>query len=532
MTTQRTVTVIPSRSRQEIYGGRRSALERVCAYCRVSTDSEEQESSYENQVKHYTEYIKSKPEMEYVGIYADEGISGKSAKNRKDFQRMIQDCRDGKIDRILTKSISRFSRNARDCKDYIMQLKELGIRVYFEKENLDTMSAGTDLLLSIMSSIAEEESRSISTNLKWTWMKKFERGEVLMNTSGFLGYTKDEEKNIVIVPEEAVVVRRIFKSFINGSTYGEIIKALELDGIKSPQGNENWHRSTIKSILINEKYEGNAVLQKTFSVDFLSKRQKNEGQVDKYEVKNSHPAIITSEMAEMVRVELERRRCVRGISDSGHGRYSSKYPFSGLVYCGECGTKYRRHSQWNGEVKTPIWVCLLKQASKNQECKELPIKEILLEQAFIQCLQNIIGNKELFTRKLVQNISSTIDERDAMSTTEIDKLIADLQKDMLELNRYNRDGIVTRAEYIAQYDKLAMELESMLEKRSMMMYGAEQLNTVATSLEDMNDLLNSVTNIETFNGGLMKSLVDKITVKSKHNIEFIFKCGLQYSMTI
>ncbi len=532
MTTQRTVTVIPSRTRNEINGGRRLARERVCAYCRVSTDSEEQESSYELQVSHYSEYIQGKPNWEFAGIYADEGISGKSAKNRKEFQRMIQDCRDGKIDKVITKSISRFARNARDCKDYVMQLKEIGISIYFEKESLDTLSAGTDLLLSIMSSIAEEESRSISTNLKWTWKKKFERGEIMLNTTCFLGYTKDEDKNIVIVPEEAEIVRRIYREFIAGKTYGEIIDRLESDGIKSPQGNEKWHRSTILSMLTNEKYEGNAILQKTYSVDFLTKRKKNEGQVDRFEIMQSHPAIVTSEMAEMARVEIEKRKRVRGVTDSGLGRYSSQYAFSGLLYCGECGTKYRRHSQWNGDVKTPIWVCLLKQSSKNQECKELPIKEAVLEQAFVESLKRLIESRDQFRERLQENIISIVAEKDDQTIIKIDSKIETAQNQMLQLNRDSRDGRLTREDYIISYDTIALNLEKLLADRGVMTASNEHSNTSVSRMEEMRNMLDMVGNIETFNGDLLKALVEKIIVKHKHEIEIYFKCGLTYTMAI
>ncbi len=528
----RKVTVIPSKTRREIYNAEVSALERVCAYCRVSTDSEEQESSYDLQVKHYTDYINKKPEWQFVDIYADEGISGKSTKYRKEFLRMIADCKKGKIDKIITKSISRFARNARDCKDYVMQLKELGISVFFEKENLDSMQAGSDLVLSILSSMAEQESRDISTNLKWTWKKKFAKGEVMLNTTRFLGYTKDEDKKIVIVPEEAEIVRRIYREFISGKTYNEIARGLEKDNIISPGGVEKWHSSTISSILTNEKYKGDAILQKTYSVDFLSKRQKNIGQAEMYEVKNSHPAIISRDVADMASAEIEKRKNIRGATKSGHGKYSSKYPFSGVLICGNCNSKYRRHSQWSGDKKTPIWVCTLKQNSHNNDCQALPIKEVVLEQAFVECMRRLLENKDEFIKTLVANISECVEDNFADDLGEIDNEVLNLQTKLVELNREHRNGKIEKADYIQQYDILANNLEKLMEQRNLVNTKCEMTKSAKTRMQEMQKFLDNIVQINTFNKDLFTTLVEHIRVMSKHNIIIEFKCGFTYEMDI
>ena len=227
---------------------------RVAAYARVSTDQEQQEESFEHQVDYYTRYINNHPDWQFVGIYADPGLSGTRADKRPEFQRMIADCKAGKIDKIICKSTSRFARNTVDTLTTVRELKELGIGVYFESHNMDTMSSGGEILLTVLASIAEQESRTISNNVKWTFEKKRERGEVDFNYTNFLGYTKNEDREIVVVPEEADVIRRIYRMFISGYSLGQIKDVLMREGIKSPQGKSNWHLSTISSILRNEKY--------------------------------------------------------------------------------------------------------------------------------------------------------------------------------------------------------------------------------------------------------------------------------------
>lgn len=266
---------------QVIKGLPENAKTRVCAYCRVSTDNKEQESSYESQVFYYTNYINSRSDWTLVDIYADDGISGTSTAKREDFKRMIQDCMDGKIDMIITKSISRFARNTLDCLDYVRRLKEKGIAVFFEKENINTLDSKGEVLLSILSSLAQDESRNISENTRWGIVRQFEKGRVLVNTTRFLGYDKNEAGELIINEEEAKIVRRIFREYLEGKSYNAIAKGLMKDGIKTVTGNPKWWDSTISGILENEKYYGDALLQKTITVDFLRhKRVDNKGQAE------------------------------------------------------------------------------------------------------------------------------------------------------------------------------------------------------------------------------------------------------------
>ena len=266
------VTLIPARRR----AGNRIIKEekpkhRVAAYCRVSTDSDEQAGSYEMQVNHYTEYIERNKEWEPAGIYTDDGISGTNTKKREGFNGMIEDCMAGKIDMVITKSISRFARNTIDCLKYVRQLKEKNIAIIFEKENINTLEASGELLLTIMASLAQQESASLSQNVKLGLQFRYQEGKVQINHEHFLGYTKDEEGNLIIDEEEAKVVRRIYREYLEGASFRDIAEGLERDRIKTGGKRYKWHLSTVQGILRNEKYMGDALLQKTITTDFIEK---------------------------------------------------------------------------------------------------------------------------------------------------------------------------------------------------------------------------------------------------------------------
>lgn len=294
MATSKNVTVIPATLNLHTRSPHTSKVRRrVAAYARVSTDSEEQLTSYEAQVDYYTHFIKNNPDWQFVGVYTDEGISGTNTKHRDGFNRMVQDALDGKIDLIVTKSVSRFARNTVDSLTTIRKLKEVGCECLFQKENIMTFDSKGELLITIMSSLAQEESRSISENVTWGQRKRFSDGKVSMAYGQFLGYRKGADGLPEIIPEEAEIVRRIYREFMQGQSSNAIAKELTADGIPTPGKRRVWQRATVESILANEKYKGSALLQKTFTVDFLSKKTKvNEGEVTQYYVEDSHPAII------------------------------------------------------------------------------------------------------------------------------------------------------------------------------------------------------------------------------------------------
>ncbi len=286
---------------------------RVCAYARVSTDSEEQQTSYDAQIDYYTNYIQSREDWEFVNVYSDEGISGTNTKKRVGFNKMIADALDGKIDLIITKSVSRFARNTVDSLTTIRKLKEHKVECFFEKENIWTFDGKGELLITIMSSLSQEESRSISENVTWGQRKRFQDGKVSVPFGIFLGYDKGEDGNLVVNEEQAVTVRKIYRYFLEGLTPYSVAKRLTEEGIPTPGGKEKWDKSTVKRILQNEKYKGDALLQKNYTVDFLTKKQKvNNGEIPQYYVENNHEPIVSKEVYEMVQEELKKREKVKG----------------------------------------------------------------------------------------------------------------------------------------------------------------------------------------------------------------------------
>ena len=354
---------------------------RVAAYCRVSTLQEQQETSYEAQVSYYTEKINCNPEWIFAGIYADDGKSATMIRKRDDFQAMIDDALAGKIDMIITKSISRFARNTVDSLTNIRKLKEKNITVFFEKEGINTLGDGGEMLITILSSQAQEESRNLSENVHWGYVRQFENGVVYVNHNKFLGYTKDQDGNLVIVPKEAELVRRIFRMYLEGLSSMKIAECLTAEGIPTVTGKRVWQATVIHKMLSNEKYMGDALLQKTYTTDFLTKKRvKNNGIVPQYYIEGNHEAIIPRELfykvqeekarrADVYRKEKEKdnaeknppsepnRRKTTKASLVLRGKYSSQYVLSDIMICKECGQLYRRQVWVNNGVKKPVWRC-------------------------------------------------------------------------------------------------------------------------------------------------------------------------------
>lgn len=385
----RKVTVIPAKKKCQYSSVRSSknGILRVAAYCRVSTEHEEQINSFENQVAYYTDYINGREDYELAGIYADEGITATNTKKRDGFKQMIADCDAGKIDMVITKSISRFARNTKDCLEYSRHLKNLGINVYFEKENINTMDASGELLFTILSSLAQEESRNISDNCKWAIRHNFQKGKPTINTTLFTGYDKDENGNLVINEKQAEVIRYIFKLFEEGLGASQIRTILIDKGIKGLKTN-TWPASVIESMLQNEKYCGDLIMQKTYTVDFLSKRKAvNQGEVDQYFVENNHPAIIPKEEWIAVQMELQRRKEYMsevGIKQYGYG----DYPFSSKVVCSHCGKTYGRVKYSYNDVV--VWQCYSR--INKEDCKGEIVKERTLYKAFNLAWNSLIAD--------------------------------------------------------------------------------------------------------------------------------------------
>jgi len=517
------ITIIPARVRvgNTVKTEERPKL-RVAAYCRVSTDSEEQSTSYEAQVEHYTNYIKGNPEWELAGIYADDGISGTNTKKRDEFNRMIDDCMKGKIDMVITKSISRFARNTLDCLKYIRQLKDKNIPVFFEKENINSMDSKGEIMLTIMASLAQQESQSLSQNVKLGFQFRYQQGKIQVNHNRFLGYTKDENKQLVIVPEEAEVVKRIFREYLNGASLLQIARGLEADGILTAAKKRKWRPETIKKILQNEKYIGDALLQKTYTIDFLSKKRVvNNGIVPQYYVENSHEPIIPREIFMQVQEEIVRRANLQAGKGGKRRIYSSKYALSSIVYCGECGDIYRRVHWNNRGCKSIVWRCVSRLEEKGSDCSSRTINETTLQEAVVKAINEVLGSKETFLTVLQENIAAVLNEDNDQTIQEIEIRLNELQQELLRLVNAKTD-----------YQKVADEIYRLRELKQNILAENAEREGKRERIAEMAEFLNEQKqNLMEYDEQLVRRLIEKITVHDDRLV-IEFKSSMEINIVI
>ena len=466
-----TITVIPARKRYGSASDSKAEPDlRVAAYCRVSTDSDEQATSYEAQIEHYTTYIKAHPGWAFAGCYADDGISGTNTLKRDEFNRLIADCMDGKIDMVVTKSISRFARNTLDCLKYIRQLKERNIAVFFEKESINTLDTKGEVLLTIMASLAQQESQSLSQNVRLGLQYRYQQGKVQVCTTRFLGYDKDENGNLIINPDEAIIVKRIFREYLEGSSYYEIGNGLSRDGIKTAAGNLKWQSSTLQRILTNEKYMGDAPLQKTVTVDFLTKKRvANKGLVPQYYVQNSHEAIIPREIFMRVQEEMERRKSL--VTPSGKKRtYNGLFALTNVVYCGICNEPFRRVHWNNRGKKSTVWRCSSKlNKSTSNECRAHTVHENVIQQVVIKAINDFFEEKDSIISVLKTNIETVLATSRKASVKDVECRIQELQK-----------ALVERASNKQSYDDIADQIDEAREqKRQLLLQNAKAENDIS-----------------------------------------------------
>ena len=539
MAPRRTVREIPSSMVFDLGALTEVKKTKVAAYARVSTEKEEQEDSFERQVAYYTTKIQSNMAWDFVGIYADPGITGTRAEKRPEFMRMIADCRAGKIEKVLVKSISRFARNTVDSLNYIRELRDLGISVCFENENIDTMTPGGEVLITILSAMAEQESRTMSTNIKWSYQKKFQNGEVVLNTGLMLGYKKvgqDEDGHFIyeIEEAEAEIVRRIYREYISGVTITQICKSLQRDGILTKLGKCEWRHSVIRSILTNEKYTGNAILGKTFKPDVLTKyRQKNTGQAPKYYAEGTHPAIIDKEMWDLARREETRRKEYRERT-VGAGRYSSKYALSGLLICGHCGHTMRRQVRTMGTgKKVASWGCTLRIEKGRQFCTESRnVNEDVLIAAYLRALNKVAGSMDDYLQMISENCSMIMKPKLKRELADIEQEIIDIQEEVLSLHKQKQQGLLAPAEFNKRVGDHKARMEK-LQERQRQIY-EKQGNTLAVEywlnqFQDATERKDEAAIEPT----VIKTLVEKIVVDNQREIVDIhFKCGVIITETI
>ncbi|TYS69745.1 recombinase family protein [Sutcliffiella horikoshii] len=536
------VRIIPAKART----GRTEAnpdgqKKRIAVYARVSTDSEMQASSYDLQVAHYTEYVSKNPSWILADVYADEGISGTSTKNRTEFNRMIQDCEEGRIDYILTKSISRFARNTLDCISVIRKLKgrKNPIGVYFEKENIDTLDSKSELFLTILSSMAQEESRSVSENTKWGVQKRFQQGIVHMPTTFFLGYDTTEDGEIIIDEEQAEVVRRIFREFLEGKGCPRIAKGLTRDGLKTGKGNKTWTSDAVYKILKQEKYQGHCLAQKTVTIDYLThKRVRNRDIQPQYFVKNTHPAIISEETFEAVQQEIKRRSLMMRDPDNKYRQHFSGHsPFSNQYFCGECGRpviRRRLTSSRKGEkYYISAWQCRVT-AGRDPDyknCKTSYVHETDLENAFMK----IMGEMKYNIDDVIEEAKQAI-EKASLSPPEQQRLeelntqieaITDRITDLAAKESATRDAIydATLRHLIYEQEILQQERDSLEENMQEQLYLEKQLQSLL-------DLLEITEELEDFDVSLFKKLIERGIIYKERIVEFQFKCGVKRTLCV
>ena len=516
----------------------RKVIKNVGAYCRVSTDTEEQQGSYNSQVNYYTEKIKSTPGWRFVKVYGDEGISGTNADNRPGFQEMMQDCENGKLDLIITKSISRFSRNVTVTLEVARKLRDKDIGIFFEKENLNTLHYTSESLLAIFSSLAQAESESMSENIKMGREFKYKNGECCYNMGKVFGFNQDSDGIVTINEEQAVVVKHMYEGYLNGMSIGGIIKDWQERKIPSPTGKEKWSPGTVERILSSEKYKGDFLTRKTFTVDPISKKKKkNTGQVSQYLITNHHPAIIEPEMFDMVQSEMARRGCIKKNDKKKHyGKYSGKFPFNNLIICGDCGAKYRR-TMWvekNGDKKH-VWRCVNRiQDGKKAHCRHsVSTNDIYLTKKTVEAINIIYKSRSRVKDILKCSIASLMGDTEQPMITENMARLEELSDLMRDAIFKNATGEMTPKELEkicyevkTESEKLRKENEEHEMTRKMKSAESSKLKQIFKEVDEMAEELTEIDNT------LVRNIIEKMEVISEDKLTIWFIGDIAYEVEI
>ncbi len=521
------VVVIPAKSCEE--NKQAAKCLRVAAYCRVSTDDEEQKTSYEAQIGYYTEKINSNPEWQMAGIFADEGISGTQAQKRPEFLKMIRLCRQRKIDVILTKSLSRFARNTVDSLGYIRELRALGIAVISEKENINTLTAESEMLITIMSCFAQAESESISKNVSWGVRQSFKNGNVPMQYARLLGYRKGHDGNAEIIPEEAEVVKEIYRCYLDGMSMNLIADRLNEKGLTTKGGSSPYRKTVVQRILTNEKYTGDALLQKTYVTDCITKKtRKNNGELPMYLVKNHHEPIISRTDFNRVQEEMARRSAKRTIADkltkTGQGKYSAKYALSELLICGECGEHYRRVTWTAKGFKEIKWRCVSRIQYGKKKCHSSPtVDEQAFHRAIVSAINEFCEVKDDVAKALRESIIEALDQNQNGSVHAAQQRIDELARNMDELIKLAtvpetaENAMSDIAKFSEEMKTLREFIETEKAKQTAVQHGSNELSNVLQRLEKEDFTLTEYDDIVT------RQLIEQITVDTKNTITVTFK---------
>ena len=532
MSTAPNVTVIPAKVQTAESRDKYHQL-RVAAYCRVSTELEEQQNSYQVQIAYYTDLINKKKEWTLAGIFADEGISGTQTKKRTEFNRMIRMCRNKKIDLVITKSISRFARNTVDCLEYVRQLKDLGIGVIFEKENINTLTMTSEFMIALYGSFAQAESESISKNVSWGKEKAYREGKVQFQYKHLLGYKKGADGKPEIIPEEAETVKLIYTMFLDGHSMKNIALILHVKGIHTKTGSTEWRTNTITRILQNEKYVGDALLQKTFTSDCIThKVVKNHGERPMYLVTNHHDPIIDRDTYNRVQQELARRNSKRKISDktvTEQGKYSSKYALSELLICGHCGTPYRRTTWAARGKKQIVWRCLSRLEHGKKYCPDSPtIKEEQLHRGILRAINNYYSCRNDIVRILKANIGSVLECQGQEEILSVEKRLKEIDQARTDLVNLIASGGCDEGKLDSEFAKLYAEEQGLSERLTMLKSQNKTSEETQAKLDKIMDMIeHEKFELETFDNVLIRKLIECVKILSKTEILVIFKGGYE-----
>ena len=495
---------------------------KVCGYARVSTASYAQAESYATQVEYYTTKIQSNPLWEFAGVYADEGITGTALKNRDDFTAMINACEEGDIDLILTKSIARFARNTVDCIQTIRKLKAMGVGIFFEKENINTLTEASELIISILASVAQGESEDFSGNNRWAIISRFENGTFITGTPPY-GYRKDENKNLVIEESEAKVVRWIFEAYLNGIGSHAITKQLNRLNIPTIRQSEKWQDSVVKYILSNPAYEGDDLRQRTYTEQqFPFTRKANKGQVSMYLTKDAHPAIITHEEADAVRSIMAYRNKTLNMSENTNNRYL----FSSRIVCGDCGSRFRRQKIYIGKpYEKIIWTCSHHVEDK-EGCHMKAIREDVLQQAFIDMWNKLYTNQGTVLEPLLKSLNELVENSaDTEELLKLDNEIQNLSEQSQILNQVMRKGYMDSALFMEKNNQLTYRLTECRRKRALIARKQKRTKEIVRT-EQLIGLLKQEGYQREFKDELFDMTVKEIRISLDHEISFCLKNGL------
>lgn len=499
---------------------------RVAAYCRVSTDSDAQLESLETQKTHYENYINSRDDWEFAGLYFDEGITGTKADKRPKLMRLIEDCKAKKVDFVITKSISRFSRNTTDCLDIVRTLLNLNIPVYFEKENINTGSMESELFLSILSGVAEGESTSISENNKWGIKKRFENGTYKL---GYVPYGyRWENGEIIVDPEQAVIVKRIFSELLAGKGTDAIAKSLNAENVPTKKGGR-WTSTSIRGILANEKYTGDCIFQKTYT-DSNFNRHKNVGQLDQYYVADHHEAIISHEDFDAAVALIEQRANEKGIK-RGSNKYQQRYAFSGKIICCECGDTFRRRIHTSTYVKYPAWVCNT-HLTDTSKCTMLYLKDDDIKLAFATMINKLIYCHKLVLKPYLESLQANTSDKALLRIQQLETLLEQNAEQRETLHKLMAQGYIDQILFTQENNALltqANDFRSDIEALNRSVTGD---TSKVYETERLIHFCERGEMLLEYSEDLFELFVDHIEVYSRQSIGFVLHCGLTFKERI